>query len=130
MIKTKIDVDDKWSIVLFVNIDYNEYYKIESALTDILAPTSVIDDIYNKISNEYDSGFTYSNPDYRASVVGINKTTSRAELIDSIIHEVDHVQADICHYYNIPLDSEAAAYLIGYLGKSFYKVCSKLFCNY
>lgn len=129
MIKRKINVDDKWKVILFVDVDYDRYDIIESALTDILAPTSVIDDIYNKISYQYDAGFTYSSFNFRTSVVGINKQTSREELIDTIIHEIDHVQTDICEYYGIDLNSEDAAHLIGYLAKSFYKICYSCFCN-
>ena len=128
MRKITIKVDDKWSIVLFVNVDYDRYDIVESALTDILAPASVINAIYNEIGYCYDSGFTYSNPDYRSSVVGINKATSKEELLDTVIHEIDHVQSDICDYYGIDLNSETAAYLIGDLARSFYKACSNCFC--
>ena len=130
MIKSTIDVAGYWSIVLFVDVDYDNFNVIESALTDILAPISIIDEIYDKISYEYDSGVTFSNPDYRTSVVCINKATSREELINTISHEDDHIQDVICNYYNVPLDSEQAAYLIGYLvGKMYY--CSRmLFCSY
>ena len=104
MIKSTIDVAGYWSIVLFVNVDYDNFEIVESALTDILAPVSVIDEMYNKISYKYDSGVTFSNPDYRTSVVCINKATSREELINTISHEADHVQDTICKYYDVPLD--------------------------
>lgn len=130
MIKSVIDVSGYWSVVLFVDVDYNRFDVIESTLTDMLAPISVIDKIYRKISYKYDSGVTYSNYDFRTSVVCINKTTSREELINTISHEADHVQTDICKYYDVPLDSERAAYLMGYLvGKMYYK-SRRLFCSY
>ena len=130
MIKSTINVAGYWSIVLFVDIDYDNFDIIESTLTNILAPISVIDEIYDKISYKYNSGVTFTNSDYRTSIVCINKTTSREELINTISHEADHVQAAICDYYNVPLDSEQAAYLIGYLvGKMYYK-SRRLFCSY
>ena len=128
MIKSVIDVDGYWSVVLFVDVDYDRYDIIESALTDILAPISVIDDIYNKISYKFNSGVTFSNPEFKTSVVCINKTTSREELINTISHEADHVQDAICKYYNVPLDSEDAAYLIGYLVGKMYYSSRRLFC--
>ena len=130
MIKSTIDVAGYWSIVLFVNVDYDNYNVVESTLTDILAPISVIDEIYDKISYEFNSGVTFTNSDFRTSIVCINKATSREELINTISHEADHVQDDICRYYNVPLDSEQAAYLIGYLiGKMYYQ-SRRLFCSY
>lgn len=130
MIKSTINVAGYWSIVLFVNVDYDNYDIVESALTDILAPISVIDEIYNKISYEFDSGVTFTNPSFRTSVVCVNKATSREELINTISHEADHVQDDICKYYNVPLDSEQAAYLIGYLVGKMYYSARRLFCSY
>ena len=128
MIKSVIDVDGYWSVVLFVDVDYDRYDIIESALTDILAPISVIDNIYDKISYKFNSGVTFSNPEFKTSVVCINKTTSREELINTISHEADHVQDAICKYYNVPLDSEDAAYLIGYLVGKMYYSSRRLFC--
>ena len=130
MIKSTIDVAGYWSIVLFVYVDYDDYDIVETALTNILAPISVIDKIYNKISYEFNSGVTFTNSDFRTSVVCINKATSREELINSISHEADHVQDDICRYYNVPLDSEQAAYLIGYLVGKMYYQSRRLFCSY
>ena len=49
------------------------------------------------------------------SVVCIGWTTSRAEWHSSIVHEIDHVQRDICEYYDVSLGGELAAYLQGYL---------------
>ena len=130
MIKSIIDVDGYWSIVLFVDIDYDRYDIIESALTDILAPISVIDNIYNKISYKFNSGVTFSNFEFKTSVVCINKTTSREQLINTISHEADHVQNAICDYYNVSLDSEDAAYLIGYIVGKIYYHSRRLFCSY
>ena len=130
MIKATIDVAGYWSIVLFVDVDYDNFDIIESSLTNILAPISVIDEIYDKISYKYNAGVTFTNSDYRTSIICINKTTSREELINTISHEADHVQDAICGYYNVPLDSEQAAYLIGYLVGKMYYEARKLFCSY
>ena len=130
MIKSIIDVDGYWSIVLFVDVDYNKFSIIESALTDILAPISIINKIYNKIGNKLNAGVTFSNPEFRTSVVCINKTTSREELINTISHEADHIQDTICKYYDVSLDSEQAAYLIGYLVGKMYYQSRRLFCSY
>ena len=130
MIKSVIDVDGYWSIILFVDVDYDKYDIIESTLANINAPISVIDRIYNKISYKLNCGVTFSNPKFKTSVVCINKTTSREELINTISHEADHIQDTICSYYNVPLDSEDAAYLIGYLVGKMYYNSRRLFCSY
>ena len=130
MIKYVIDVDGYWSVVLFVDVDYDKYDIIESALTDILAPISIIDEIYDKISYKPNSGVTFTNSDYRRSVVCINKGTTKEQVLNTISHEADHVQSAICDYYNVQLDSEDAAYLIGYLVGKMYYSSRRLFCSY
>ena len=130
MIKSTIDVAGYWSIVLFVDVDYDDFDIIESALTDILAPISIIDEIYDKISYKLNSGVTFTNINYRTSIVCINKGSSKEQVINTISHEADHVQAAICDYYNVPLDSEQAAYLIGYLVGKMYYHSRRLFCSY
>ena len=130
MIKSTIDVAGYWSIVLFVDVDYDDFDIIESALTDILAPIYIIDEIYDKISYKLNSGVTFINSNYRTSIVCINKGSTKEQVINTISHEADHVQAAICDYYNVPLDSEQAAYLIGYLVGKMYYHSRRLFCSY
>lgn len=130
MIKSTINIAGYWSVVLFVNVDYDNFDVIESALTDILAPISVIDEIYDKISYELNSGVTFTNSNFKTSIVCINKASSKEELMNTISHEADHVQDDICKYYDVPLDSEQAAYLIGYLVGKMYYHSRRLFCSY
>ena len=130
MIKSTIDVAGYWSIVLFVDVDYDDFDIIESALTDILAPIYIIDEIYDKISYKLNSGVTFINSNYRTSIVCINKGSTKEQVINTISHEADHVQAAICDYYNVPLDNEQAAYLIGYLVGKMYYHSRRLFCSY
>lgn len=76
---------------------------------------------YNADLGELNSGFTATDYSKRLSVVGIGLTTSKSELINTIVHEAKHVQSNICKYYNVPEDGEIAAYLIGYLTMNMYK---------
>lgn len=67
--------------------------------------------------DEPNKGFTVSDMGERMSLVCIGWATSREQMVDSIIHEIDHVQRDVCEYYNVALGSERAAWLQGYLGR-------------
>ena len=69
------------------------------------------------------TGFTFSNPDLRMSLVCIGYATSDEQWLDTLIHELDHVQATVCRYYDVALDSEDAAYLIGYMARLVRKQC-------
>lgn len=128
MTKCVIDVDGYWTVILFINTDYDNFERIRQVLEDIECPDKIINNIYNKIAYKLDSGVTFTKSNLRTSVVCINEASSREELINTISHEADHVQAHICKYYDISLDSEDAAYLIGYLVSRFYRCSSRLFC--
>lgn len=81
---------------------------------------------YNADLNEVNSGFTATDYSKRVSVVAIGLTTDKNEFINTIVHEVKHVQSHICKYYNIPEDSEDAAYLIGFITMKMYHVFRKM----
>lgn len=71
--------------------------------------------VYNAYLGKRNTGFTYTDTSRRTSIVGIASATSQEQLLNTIVHEAKHVQSHICEYYNVPEDSERAAYLIGYI---------------
>lgn len=78
--------------------------------------------VYNAFLGNKDTGFTYTDPAKRLSIVGISPTSSQEELLNTIVHEAKHVQSHICEYYNVPEDGEQAAYLIGYIVQKMHRV--------
>ena len=94
MIRQDIDVDGYWKVIV----------------------------VYDAPLGKRDVGFTYTDPEKRTSIVGIAATSSQGELLNTIVHEAKHVQSHICDYYNVPEDSEQAAYLIGFLVQNMHKV--------
>lgn len=116
MIAKWIDIDDgAWRLVVNYDVTPEEMPWIEKMLRSVDATESDIDDAL-ALFYAPNKGCTLSDFSQRMSVVCIGWTTSRAEWHNSIIHEIDHVQRDICEYYDVSLGSELAAYLQGYLG--------------
>lgn len=85
--------------------------------------------LYGAYLGEYNTGFTYTDYKRKRSIVGISDATSNSQLLNTITHEVKHLQSHICNYYNIKEDSEEAAYLTGYIIQMMYKVFGKLICT-
>lgn len=77
--------------------------------------------IYNADLGDTDIGFTQTDFKEMRSIVEISPTTSKEQLLNTIVHEAKHVQSHICRYYNVTEDSENAAYLIGYIIQKMYK---------
>lgn len=90
------------------DIDINGYWKIIVA--------------YDVYLGKKNAGFTYTDFDRRKSIIGISKTTSQEQFLNTLVHEAKHVQSHICKYYNVEEDSEAAAYLIGYIIQKMHRV--------
>lgn len=92
MIKQTIDVNGYWTVII----------------------------LYNVYLGDNNQGFTYTDSTKRKSIVGVGFYTSQQQLLNTLIHELKHVQSHICSYYNVDEDSEDAAYLIGYLAQKTY----------
>lgn len=90
------------------DIDINGYWKV------------IV--VYNVELWQKDGGFTYTDFKKKQSIVGIGKSTSNAQFLNTITHEAKHVQSHICKFYSIEEDSEDAAYLIGYIIQRMYEV--------
>lgn len=74
----------------------------------------------------YNTGFTFTNTEYKMSIVCIGKATDSSQFVSTVVHEAKHVQSHICSYYDIKEGSEEAAYLIGYIVKRMYMMVMKL----
>lgn len=94
------------------DIDINGYWKI------------IV--VYNVYLGQDNAGFTHTDFKRKRSIVGIGKTTSRGQFINTIVHEAKHVQSHICNYYDVPEDGEQAAYLIGYITMQMFEVFKSL----
>lgn len=90
-------------VVIRQDIDINGYWSV------------II--VYGVNLGHRNTGFTHTDFNKKRSIVGIARTTSRSEFWNTIVHELKHVQSNICKYYHVDEDSEDAAYLIGYLMK-------------
>lgn len=105
-----INVQDKWEVCIFMQYD--------ALLIDCLRKLNCSEKTIKRAirkTDQYNSGFTFSNLKLRASVVYISPATSESQWFNTLVHELKHVQSHVCEYYDIEEDSEDAAYLIGYL---------------
>ena len=67
------------------------------------------------ILSSYNTGMAVSNQILRMSAIYIGKATSQSQFWDTCAHELAHVATAIIDAYDVPYDSEDAAYLAGFL---------------
>ena len=104
---------------------------ILSCLYDAGAPRWVMENAGELMSEgKYNTGFTYTNPEIHRAVVVIGPTTSGAEYIDTLVHEIHHLAVAIASELGIDLESETPAYLAGDSARALAEVVCELGCEH
>ena len=115
MIAQYIQLGDRdWNVLLYYNVSKDDFVEIADSLRQLDCPK---EDVIKSLSvlRRKNTGFTFTNTDYKMSIVCIGEATNVGQFVNTAIHEAKHVQSHICDYYGIEEDSETAAYLIGHL---------------
>lgn len=128
MIKQLFRIDKyDWKVVVLYEIDYRDTDYVIDTLKMMNAPDYIIRNAYKNVNDgNYNTGFIYSDYDEKRSIIVISKTTSNKELIDTIVHEANHLQSHIATVFNLDEKGEEVCYLIGNIVKTMYKVFSKI----
>lgn len=104
---------------------------ILSCLYDAGAPRWAMDDAEELMSSgDFNTGFTYANPEIRRAVVVVGPTTSGAEFTDTLVHEIHHLAVAIASELGIDLESETPAYLAGDSARALAEVVCELGCGH
>lgn len=118
-----------WNVLVYYGVHEEDFIEVEDALKQLGCSRS---DVHKslKVLTRKNTGFTFTNSEYKMSIICIGPSADVSQFVNTAIHEAKHVQSHICSYYDIPEDSEDAAYLIGYLVQRMYKMFSKMIKQY
>ena len=100
-----------WNILVYYNVGPEDFVEIEDSLLQLDCPKSDLTKAFH-VLKKLNTGFTFTNTDYKMSVVCIGKASSSSQFVSTIVHEAKHVQSHVCSYYDIKEGSEESAYLI------------------
>ena len=115
-----------WEVTILYECTCDDINYIIRILKDINCPNKYIKEaLHNLQTCNLNIGLTYSNTNLQSSVIVVNKTSSFAQLINTIAHEYFHL---ICHISKVLEieDEEELAYLNGNLNMRSYKFIKKL----
>lgn len=118
-----------WNVLVYYGVGEVDFIEVEDSLLQLECSKKYINKAFKVLKNE-NTGFTFSNSDYKMSIVCIGISSDISQLVNTAIHEAKHVQSHICSYYQIDEASEQAAYLIGYLVQRMYKMFAKIVKEY
>lgn len=125
MIKQNINLHNKWLVIVYYNVDYNQFDFIRQQFLGISSPVEEIDNIYETMVTRRAKAVTCTSREHHVSIVLFNKHASVNDYVSSIVHEAKHVIDDIMKEYHIKNYGEPPAYAIGYLVKRMYSCFSK-----
>lgn len=74
-------------------------------------------------------GFTFANPETLQALVFIGPTSSGAEFVDTLTHELHHLAVAIAAELGIDLESETPAYIAGDSARELASVICKMGCE-
>lgn len=115
-----------WEVVILYECTCDDTDYIIETLKDIYCPNRFIKEALDNLETcNLNIGLTYSNLKLKSSVIVISKTSSFAQLINTISHEYYHLISHISKGLNIE-DEEEQANLNGNLNMYSYKFVEKL----
>ena len=130
MIKQVFEVESYWKVIVYYNVDYDLFSIIERDLVDAGISKANLKVLYWMMNSSRAKAVTFSNEELYTSIVLFNPHKSKADYIDSIVHEAEHVKQAMLRAYQVRDEGEPPAYTIGYLISQMYQVFQSLICNY
>lgn len=121
--------DRDWNVLVYYNVDKYDFVEIADSLRQLDCSEKDLKKAL-RVLRKKNTGFTFSNTEYKMSIICISEATNIGQFVNTTIHEAKHVQSHICQYYNIQEDSEEAAYLIGHLVHRMYQMLEKILRKY
>ena len=118
-----------WNVLVYYGVHSEDFVEVEDALRQLGCSHKDVRRSLKVLTKE-NTGFTFSNSEYKMSIICIGPSSDVSQFVNTAIHEAKHVQSHICSYYDIPENSEKAAYLIGYLVQRMYRMFSKIIRQY
>lgn len=130
MISQYIQLGDRgWNVLVYYNVKPEDFVEVVDSLEQLDCSKKDIKKALHVLRRK-NTGFTFSNDEYKMSIVCIGQATNIGEFVNTTIHEAKHVQSHICSYYDIEEYTETAAYLIGHLVHQMYKMLEKILRQY
>lgn len=122
---------DGWRFYCFFATSRYDSNRILRLLDRCGASRSILRRVAIKMRlDKLDSGFTYTNPYRRRTVMVVGRSSSGAEFLNSFVHELRHLADDYGKANRILLDGEGIAYFSGDMAYNFADIVCALTCDH
>jgi len=109
-----IDVDGAWGVLLCYDYTRRDFDRMRSIMDSFgMSEYRIIEAM--EVLRKKNTGMVVSRSDLTMSAMFISPATSKEQFMDTVAHEIDHVQYAIARHYDVECGSEDAAWLQGYI---------------
>lgn len=119
----------RWRVEFYFAPDGYDADLLLDRLYEIGAPARIMREALDLMDSGKDNtGYTFCNPYEFEALVVIGPTSSGAEFIDTLVHEIQHLAVNIAESVGADLESETPAYIAGDSARALSKVICQLGC--
>lgn len=119
-----IDVDGAWGILLCYDYTRRDYDRMHAIMESFgMSEYRIIEAM--DVLRHKNTGMTVSRSDLTMSAMFVGPATSKEQFMDTVAHEIDHVQHAIARHYDVSCGSEDAAWLQGYIMREVTRILGK-----
>ena len=121
----------RWTVdFLFAETKY-DVEGVVGCLRYYLAPDLVIDEAVSLMEEGgMNTGFFFNNPEIFKALLVVGPTSSGAEFLNTITHEIHHLAVAVASQLGVELNSESPAYLAGDSAMALAEVVCELGCEH
>lgn len=128
MIWQTIDIDGYWlATVVYVPLA-DDMPAVAEAMERLGCPQEDIGKTWHLMTQEWNRGYTWSNPARRRSITLIGRAWNWEEFFNTVMHETKHLVDEITAAYDVMNYGEPPAYLQGFLGQRMAPAIRRIVC--
>lgn len=131
MIRAKIEIPDyDWTVYCYFSKSCYYVSEIIAKLKEIDINADNLSRAYRSLAScKLDTGLCYTNKRRHCSVLVTSASSSAAEFLNSLTHEISHLVAHICEEWGVDQQSEEPCYLAGDIAELMHPYIKSLLCN-
>lgn len=128
MIRQEFNIQHYWKVIVLYNVTPSLYGIIFRELTSKGFDADLVEEMLSSLGKD-GKACTCSDLSKHFSFVLINQHDKKPDLVNSVVHEAEHIKQAILEAYSVPDRGEAPAYTLGYIVAKMWKVARTLICS-
>lgn len=128
MLRQEFNIEHYWKVIVFYDMDYDSSDIVRRELVRVFSDIDIIDEMLDSLNFSESKAATCSSSRKHISYVIFNKHHSRADLVNSIVHEAVHVKQVVLEAYEIEDRGEPPAYTMGFIVEKMWETARDFIC--